>query len=70
MILVSGSLFRVSFEMDLVSNVGMRGQDVSTASPESPLLLTIKAAAEHHSLIGALCPTCGATVGIHSLGYN
>ena len=28
----------VSFEMDLVSNVGMRGQDVSTASPEpSPL---------------------------------
>ena len=59
----------VSFEMDLVSNVGMRGQDVSTASPE-PSRSAIKCRAEHHSLIGALCPTCGATVGIHSLGYN
>ena len=33
-------------------------------------LLPKLAAAEHHNLIGALCPTCGATDGIHSLRYN
>ena len=40
-----------------------------------PLLLLPKLAKLQQSiielyLIGALCPTCGATVGIHSLGYN